>query len=115
MMTPGVGDVLSPLAKSAVDNLKLGYPAVSPNASMDLKLKVYDELASEAQDCYRRRPVREYGEDFQRAIAEYRRACKNGTPVFDGAPHAGRYRQYRACGENSATRRMALQVRSGRG
>ena len=79
MMTPGVGDVLSPLAKSAVDNLKLGYPAVSPNASMDLKLKVYDELASEAQDCYRRRPVRECGEDFQRAIAEYRRACKNGT------------------------------------
>ena len=79
MTATGVNE-LDPLVQSAVNALKLGYPAVGPDVPMRTKLLVYEALASEAQDCYRRRSVRECGEDFSRAIAEYRRACNNGTP-----------------------------------
>ena len=74
-----VSNEVHPLVASAIANLKLGYPACNENAPMSLKLQVYHELAGEAQDCYRKRAVRECGEDFGAAIAQYRRAVESQT------------------------------------
>ena len=78
MTATGVNE-LDPLVQSAVNALKLGYPAVGPDVPLATKLRVYEALASEAQDCYRRRHVRECGEDFQRAIAQYRNAVAKAS------------------------------------
>jgi len=83
-------NVLSPLVESAVRNLSLGYPAAEPNASMELKLRVYEELAEEAEDCFRRRHTRECGEDLRNMVTKYRNAVNTSTSraVIEGMESA---------------------------
>lgn len=73
-------------AVASIARAALGYQAVPEELKMAEKLTMYRDLANEAMDPYRKRPIREAGEDLARMLESYGRAVTvNRSPaVVDG-------------------------------
>ena len=73
-------------AGSSIARAVLGYQAVPEDLKMPEKLAYYRDLANEAMDPYRRRPIREAGEDLMRMVESYERAVavQRSSAVVEG-------------------------------